>query len=237
MCPLRSCWSEFSGTLLWSYQCCPPKKVPPLLPLALSKTALPVSSGVRYNCVNCFGQCNVTRRDLYHSQIELLRICAWFVTFALPCLSELGNLDLDGSPISLVLEWPLWTDTPADPHWMCSVSEKDVFFGLSHWDVVYYHRTQPSVSETIPLGKKWRMFFINPVMFAEPTASQQEGHIPKQSACFHLSSVSPRPLTSDKQFLLYPPRGRIILFGRWLKLVLVGIWPANPAYGTGSMST
>lgn len=82
----------------------PPKKVPPLLPLALSKTALPISSDVRYNSVNCFGQGNVARRDLYHFQVGLLRACSWFVTFSLPCLGELGSLDLDGSPLNLVLE-------------------------------------------------------------------------------------------------------------------------------------
>lgn len=34
----------------------PPKKVSSLLPLALSRTALPISSDIRYNCVNYFGQ-------------------------------------------------------------------------------------------------------------------------------------------------------------------------------------
>lgn len=77
----------------------PPKKVLPLLPLALSKTALMLDI-----TVNCFGQGNVARRDLYHFQVGLLRACGWFVTFSLPCLSELGSLDLDGSPLSLVLE-------------------------------------------------------------------------------------------------------------------------------------
>lgn len=110
--------SEDLSMLRWfsscpASQCCSLSESPLSSLQALGRTTLPIPSDVRYNCVNCFGQWNVARRDLYHFQVEVSR-----ATFPLHCLSELRSLSLDGSPISLVLEWPLWTEIPANPQWI-----------------------------------------------------------------------------------------------------------------------
>lgn len=114
---------------------------------------------------------------------------------------------------------------------MYSMSEKDDFFALSHWDVaLYYYRqnlTYPFWNS--PHGEKWRMFFISPAVSAEPTASQQDRHILKQSApsTFHPCPPGFWHLTSNSVanwLLVFPKvcylsRGRMILYGRWLKSV------------------
>ena len=111
--------------------------------------------------------------------------CAWFATSTHPCLSELGSLGLDGSPVSWVRERPTMDRDLCQPTQGCIAwVSKMLSFVLSQWDVVVYRYRQNLTSpfwNNLPRGK-WRMFFINPAVSAELTASQQGGHILKQSA-------------------------------------------------------